>query len=516
MHVVADQSAIFNFLVRPETHGLSEPVRRIDTHGAVVFLAGDTAYKVKRAVLFPYMDFSTLEKRRVACEAEIRINAPNAPTIYRDCIPVVRQGGQLALGRGGGGDGEIVEWLVRMARFDESLTLDRIAERSGLEDGLVRQMAGSVAVAHEQAPVRTDCGFAAGFEGLIRENGDSLLETPDLFDPQEVARLTERSLALLSRHRGLLEHRQAEGLVRYCHGDLHLRNMVLVDGRPTLFDAIEFNEALATIDVLYDLAFLLMDLAERGLGRAANLMMNRYLIERRDADETDGLALLPLFISVRAAIRAKVTAAALAAGGGDAAGGAEAALSYFRFALNSLEEETPRLVAVGGFSGSGKSTLGAALAGHLGRVPGAVHLRSDIERKRLLGRAETDRLPGEAYDMETTRAVYEILRQKARVGLRAGFSVVVDAVHQRPEERSAIAAVAEDLRVPFDGIWLEAAEAVLLDRVEKRRGDASDATAAIVETQLSWGSGDVEWHRVDTAAGVDETVSAVLRLLSDA
>lgn len=515
MHVVADQNAVFDFLERPETHGLNEPVRRIDTHGAVVFLAGDTAYKVKRAVLFPYMDFSTLERRREACEAEIRINAPNAPAVYRDSIPVIRQDGQLALGGGDGGEGEIVEWVVRMARFDESLTLDRVADRSGLDDGLIRQMAASVAAAHEQAPVRTDCGFAAGFEGLIRENGASLLETPDLFDPQEVARLTERSLALLSCHRDLLERRQAEGLVRHCHGDLHLRNMVLVEDRPTLFDAIEFDESLATIDVLYDLAFLLMDLAERGLGRAANLMMNRYLIERRDADETDGIALLPLFISVRAAIRAKVTAATLAAAGGDVAGGSEAALGYFRFALNSLEEETPRLVAFGGFSGSGKSTLGAALAGHLGQVPGAVHLRSDIERKRLMGRAETDRLPAEAYDMETTRSVYEILRQKAGAVLRAGYSVVVDAVHQRPEERSAIAAVAEESHVPFVGIWLEAPKAELLERVERRRGDASDATAVIVETQLSRGGGDIGWHRVDTAAGLDRTVSVVLRLLNE-
>jgi aminoglycoside phosphotransferase family enzyme len=332
-HVVEDQRAVFDFLADPSTHGLDHPVTRIDTHGAAVFLAGANAYKVKRAVRFPFMDFSTLEKRRAACAAEIAVNRPNAPDIYRGVLPITRQDGRLGL------DGAVdaVEWCVHMRRFDERATLDKVAETVGLTPDLIRRTAAAIVRSHRRAPAHVGVEFAAGFAGLVVENGESLGETPALFPDTRVRALTDRSLELLRRVTPVLETRERDGRVRRCHGDLHLRNIVLLDTVPTLFDAIEFDETLAMIDVLYDLAFLLMDLGERGLGIEANLLLNRYLVEDRDPRQIHGLAAIQLFISVRAAIRAKVIAAGLAHASPAGRAALEAdARRYFAFAERVL------------------------------------------------------------------------------------------------------------------------------------------------------------------------------------
>lgn len=501
-HVVENQDEVFHFLSLPATYGLEQDVTHIDTHGAAVFLAGTNAYKVKRAVQFPFMDFSTLEKRRQACEAEVAVNRLDTPDIYLGVLPVVRHAGALRLG----GEGEVVEWVVHMRRFDENLTLDRIAERDGLTPTLVTRMAVAVVASHARAPVRPEIDFSAALRGLIDENGKSLRETPALFDSARVEALTAHSHEALGHVTGLLRRRSAEGQVRRCHGDLHLRNLVLLNGEPTLFDAIEFDEALATIDVLYDLAFLLMDIAERGFRFEANLLFNRYLTECRDDRQIAGLAALPLFISVRAAIRAKVIAAGL--GHLDPAeqqAAATAARHYLAFAETALKPLAPRLVAIGGLSGTGKSTLAARLAPEIGCVPGAVHLRSDIERKRQLGASEFKHLPSSAYDRLTTHAVYEALSHQAEIVLRGGYSVVIDAVHQCAEEREALQRIATRLGVSFAGLWLKAPVAVLVARVGNREHDASDADAEVVALQAQRAADAIDWHRID-AAGEFESV----------
>ena len=301
IHVVADQSEVFAFLGASATHGISEAVKRIDTHGAAVFLAGPDVYKVKRAVKFAFMDFSTLEKRRAACEAEIRANQGDSSYIYLGVVPITRSQGKLHLR----GEGEVVEWAVHMRRFDENATLDKLAQRGALTAGLVADLAVVVARAHSRAPIR-DFDNGAALKGYIVENGESLGEMAEIFPVERVRRLTEASHAQLLAHGDLMSERRKEGYVRRCHGDLHLRNIALIDGKPVLFDALEFDEAMATGDVLYDLAFLIMDLWERGYEEAANAVLNHYLWEDREPLSIKGLALLPLFLSVRAAIRAKV------------------------------------------------------------------------------------------------------------------------------------------------------------------------------------------------------------------
>jgi aminoglycoside phosphotransferase family enzyme/predicted kinase len=505
----SEQAEVFAFLGDPRTYGLQEPVARVDTHGAAVFLAGPDVYKVKRAVYFPFMDFSTLERRRQACEAEIAVNRPNAPDIYREVVAITRGPQGLELG----GSGEAVEYAVRMRRFDETATLDRMAGPSGFSPELVAKLARAVLRSHTSAPRRDGAAATRALERYLEQNEAAFAADPALFDPERAARLASDARAALASVKPLLVARGTAGYVRRCHGDLHLRNIVLIDQEPVLFDAIEFDDAIATGDVLYDLAFLLMDLEERGRREAGNLLMNRYLWESGEEAQLSGLAALPIFLSIRSAIRAKVVAAGIEhLSLSQQARAREEAKRYFWFAGEFLKPAAVRLVAIGGLSGTGKSTLAARLAPSVGRSPGAVLLRSDIERKLLFETAETERLPQTAYDEAATREVYARLQRKAELALRAGQSAVVDAVHARPAERRAIERLAQSLGLAFTGLWLEVPPAVRRERVTARRNDASDADATVVAAQSAYDVGEVTWRRLDTSGDV----SAVLPIAAEA
>jgi len=490
----SDQSEVVAFLGDPRSYRPApDRVDRIDTHGAMVFLAGDSAYKIKRAVRYAYMDFSTLELRRAACENEIRVNRANAPQIYLGAVPITREGdGKLAID----GKGAAVEWAVHMRRFDEAAGLDRLAEKGELDRPLLELLARRIAEAHERAPRRERFDQPASFARIIANDREEFAAAPDLFDPAGASILLGASEQAAGALAPLLSARSGQGFVRLCHGDLHLRNIVLIDNEPVLFDAIEFDDAIATVDVIYDLAFLLMDLDQRGLREGANLVFNGYLKSAREDAHLDALGALPLFLSSRAAIRARVAAARsrhVAAAAKVRA--IDQAKHYFAAACGYLAPAPPRLVAVGGLSGSGKTTLARRLAPLVGAAPGAVHLRSDVERKALFKVAETKRLKAEGYSPEVTARVYRRLAELAARALAAGHSVVVDAVYSTPQERSAIEEVAAGAGVPFTGFWLDAPEQVLIARVEGRRGDASDADADVVRGQLARGTGSIGWIR---------------------
>src|SRR5215475_8295276 len=419
------QQEVFAFLADPATHGGNE-VKRIDTHAASVFLAGDRALKVKRAVRFPFLDYSTLDKRRRACAAELEVNRPLAPQIYLGVVPVTRAAdGRLALG----GAGTPVEWVVEMHRFDEAQTLDCLADQAHIGAAQADRLGRAVAAAHAKAAAVDAEPWLAALASFLDQNAAAWRERPDLFGPDQAADLDQRSRAALRRIQPLLRARGTQGLIRRGHGDLHLGNIALIDGEPVLFDAIEFDPLIASGDVLYDLAFLLMDLVERGLKPAANLVLNRYLVETKRIEDLDALATLPLFLSLRAAIRAKVTAARLAHAASDQTTGiAHSARTYFQFARRCVEPAPPRLLAIGGLSGTGKSALAYALAPELAPDPGAVVLRSDIERKTLFGKDEYERLPQAAYSPAVTARIYATITDKARRAVAAGHSAIIDAV----------------------------------------------------------------------------------------
>lgn len=494
-----DQSEVVAFLSDPGAYGPGvDRVERHDTHISHVFLAGDRAYKLKRAVKFPYLDFSTPAKRREACENELALNRRTAPELYLEVRGVARTAG----GRVGWTEDEAArDWVVVMRRFGQEALLDAVAQRGELDDRLVLDLVAHIAMFHAQAGARRDFGGGAAMAALVSAN-EASLRRAKTFSAPEIAALHKLSREALAAVSQLLDARREAGKVRRCHGDLHLRNIAVIDNKPILFDCIEFSERIATIDVLYDLAFLLMDLLHRGLGSFANLVLNRYLDL---TDEDDGLAALPLFLSVRAAIRAHVT---VSQGGAD-----REARAYLTLAASLLERSPPRLVAIGGLSGTGKSTIARALAPELGAAPGARILRSDVIRKRLCGVAPETPLPSAAYSAETTARVYRSLADKALVALRAGHCAVIDAVALRPEERAAFAAVAAQAGVPFSGIWLEASEATMAGRIRTRQGDASDATEAVLRQQLGRDSGPLDWRRINVGGGLDTSVAAVRAVL---
>jgi predicted kinase len=286
-----------------------------------------------------------------------------------------------------------------------------------------------------------------------------------------------------------------------------LRNIVLLDERPTLFDGVEFNDEISCTDVFYDLAFLLMDLWRRRLPRHANAVWNRYLVETADFD---GISLLPLFLSCRAAVRAKTSATA-ARLQHDAQRRSELdgmAREYLAMAGQLLHPPRSCLVAVGGFSGSGKSTVALGLAPSIGAAPGAVVLRSDETRKRLCGVPLLQRLGPEGYSVQVSERVYSTVAEQAALVLRAGHSVVVDAVYARAADRRVIEQVAEAAAAPFIGLWLDAPESLLVDRTTRRRNDASDADASVVRLQRSQDIGDIGWFRLDASASAASVLSS--------
>ncbi len=497
----ASQDEAIAFLSEPGNYpdGVSS-VSRIDTHAALIFLAGEKAYKMKRRVRFSFLDFTSLAQREAALRAELALNRPNAPEIYREVVALRRQGdGSLAFG----GSGDVVEWVLVMRRFDERETLDRVSEREVLPLALLDALSDVVLESHRKATVLgSPFGGGEAIDRLIDENVADMNAWPDLFPAEAREALSATTRGELERQRKLLDRRRAEGKVRRCHGDLHLGNIVMWRGRPLLFDCIEFSEAISGIDVFYDLAFLLMDLLHRGLLDEANRVLNRYLLF---ADDYEGLAGLPLFLSLRAAVRAKVSAPAAAAQSDEAlaAGLRKEALLYLSQAHDYLSPSPPRLVAVGGLSGSGKSTLAARLAPKLASPPGAVWLRSDSLRKVLLERPLDERLGPEAYEQTITERVYAALRERATRTLTAGRSVLIDAVHGRPSERDALSELARSCGVSFHGLWLDAPLALRSKRVDTRTGDPSDADRSVAARQERYDLGEITWPRLDAGQPIE-------------
>jgi hypothetical protein len=506
-----DQRDTITFLRDAASYGPDvERVDLVETHVSLVFLAGERAYKLKRAVALPYLDFSTAERRRQACEAELALNRRTAPDLYLQVRRLARTAsGGLAFSD----EGPAVDWVVVMRRFDQARLLDAMAAAGELGPRLIDALADHIAQFHAAAEKRPGQGGAAALAEVIETNHRCLLAARRAgLDRRSVDALREASLAALRGAAALLDARRDAGKVRRCHGDLHLRNICLLDGEPVLFDCLEFSDELASIDILYDLAFLLMDLELRGLGDLANRVLNRYLDR---SGEDDGLAAMPLFLALRAAIRAHVTAAALESAAEDAAPAmAETAARYLGLAHRALRPEPPRLVAVGGLSGSGKSTLAAGLAPALGPLPGARVLRSDVLRKLLFGAAPEAALPESAYTAAVSRRVYELLRSKAATALAAGYAAVIDAVSLTPAERRSFADAAKAAGVPFTGLWLDAPAATMKGRLRARRHDASDATPAVLASQLDRDPGPIDWLRIDAGGGPDAALAAARRAVA--
>lgn len=465
-----------------------QPVEHVETHAAHVFLVGDRAFKIKKDVTLPYLDFSSLEKRRAALAAELEINQLFTPDLYLSVEEVLG------------------EPVLVMRRFPPTALLAWRASHGGVDAALAGRLAVMVGASHAHAP-RRDAKGAEVMTGLGAQLSQAFVDSPDIFPPADTLEFHALYEAALRCDRQLLSDRSERGLVRRCHGDVHCGNIFLENGTPRLFDAIEFSEKIATIDVLYDLAFLLMDLWSNGEKAAANVVLNRYLHLRRKEEDLSGLALLPLFLSTRAGVRALVTAdLAHELALKNSMKERSQALDWFRASVGYLKVSPPMLLCVGGLSGSGKSTAAAAVAPLLGAAPGAIHVRSDVERKVLAGAGEMERLPAESYSRQASFEVYAACLARAEKALAAGHSVVLDAVFARPDERAGAEEAARRNRAHFAGVWLDAPPETLASRVAARRGDASDATPGVVAAQLRYDLGQLDWPRVDAGGTPADTL----------
>ncbi len=503
---MSKQSEVIDFLSLPSAFDGSEEVEIVETHGALVFLCGNTALKLKRAVKYDYMDLSTVDRRRLMLLREIELNAPQAPMIYRDVLPVTRDATGLVLG----GKGPAVDWVLRMWRFPAADEFEEVVARGALDDRLASETGEAIAAYHRSAPI-------------IRREGDRLIkailaELARVFAEFAGAAGTGHVDAWLSdvdktfrRVRPVLAERGRDGHVRRAHGDLHLRNIVLIERKPVLFDALEFDEDLGTCDVLYDIAFLVMDLCHRGLKQKACRVLDAWLSEARGAEDA-GLVALPLFLSVRAAIRAMVLLQTDAARNVPCASGEEIS-AYLNLALDALTPRQPMLVAVGGYSGSGKSALAAKLAPSIDPLPGAVMVSSDLERKA--GLPKEIHLPETAYSEGRRGAVYEAMLQRAEAILGAGHSVLLDATFIDDTSRDETARTASRVGVPFQGLWLDAPEDVLEARLRARRDGASDADVSVLRKQLQATCGRLEWLHIDASKDVSEVLESARSFLRE-
>ncbi|MCA3356452.1 MAG: AAA family ATPase [Roseomonas sp.] len=452
----------------------------IQTHISAIFVGCNTAWKMKKAVALGFLDFSTLAARAHFCRRELELNQPAAPGIYREVVAITRApDGSLQEG----GAGEAVEWVLRMAPIPAGDFLDAVAARRGLTPALLDALGDAVFTLHQSSP-RVDVPDAPGAMEAVLSGNLRAARAAGL--PEAIlAPLAARFEAALERAVPSMMTRAAEGRIRRCHGDLHLGNLCLWQGKPTPFDALEFDEALAQIDTGYDLAFLLMDLDRQAGRAAANRVLNRYLARSGDYGV---LGLLPLWLGLRALVRAHVEAAR----GRDG-------VPLLRAAADYLAPPPPRLIAVGGLQGSGKSTLARGLAPSLGAAPGALLLRSDELRKRRFGLAPEAPLPPEAYTEAISTATHEELFMNAEAALRQGHAVALDAMFLDAGHRQKAAEIAARAGVPFQGFWLEAPMEILKSRILARRGDASDATIAVLECSAQSDPGMIDWQRLDAA-----------------
>jgi aminoglycoside phosphotransferase family enzyme/predicted kinase len=501
-----DQREVVAFLSDPASYGIpGVGVERIETHISIVFLVGDRAYKLKRAIRFSYVDYSTTALREKFCRTELDLNLRAAANLYIRVRAITREAaGNLTFD----GGGTIIDWVVEMRRFLQSDLFDQLAGSKKLTSRLIRDLTDAIVEFHAAAEITPHHGGRAGIEETIVGNNLNLLQSAPQLDAGQIKELHNASVVKLEAAGGLLDERREGGRVRRCHGDLHLRNVCLFEGHPTLFDCIEFNDALSCIDVFYDLAFLLMDLVRRDLNDLASAVFNHYLDLTADID---GLSALPLFMSVRAAVRAHVAVALdrqnrLPQTLGEAR-------SYLLLAGALLRPSPPFLIAIGGLSGVGKSAVAQGLASDFKPAPGARVIRSDVLRKRLFGVAPETKLPPSAYGNASTLRVYDGLQDQVVTSLAAGYTTIADTTFLREEERRRIAASAERCGVPFVGLWLDAPSEVLAARIGERRGDASDADLPILQLQLNFDVGAIEWQRIDATSDLAETLAVARELI---
>ncbi len=513
--ILNSQEEIVEALLNPRIYPASWQVKEVtvrQSHIAKVFLAGDYAFKLKRSVISPELDFSTPQKRRIACVHEMRRDTVYAPRLAVG-VKSVRKlpNGRITIG---GKAGVEIDTLLVMRRLkDENMVLSQIGDSEKFDRFDVMDLAEQLADLHCKAKLFRTKWSLDDIQKVIVEN-ESVLSCfcPKILNRDKVRMLTRHSLSLLAQNARLVSLRQKSGRVRKCHGDLLLSNIAREGDKFMFFSPIEYNDALDCIDTLYDLSYLLMDFEVHGLRRLGNMLFNHYLAYTNDMS---GYPLLPLYQSMRAATRAGVCAktAGLLTGRekSDAIGNAR---QYFKLACDFLIGNQPVLIACGGLSGSGKSRIAREIGGCLKPSPGAVILRDDVVKKQMLGCALDKHMDITLDSPASEKVVYDVLRQQTRVALASGSCVIVDALFYDESERKAIEKLAAELKVPFVGLWVDAPLEVRTERVMKRKRNPSDVRdKAELERQLCLETGPITWNQINSDQDRKQTIQTALDIL---
>ncbi|MDM7943071.1 MAG: AAA family ATPase [Hydrogenophaga sp.] len=476
----------------------AQRVELMETHGAWVLLAGEHAYKIKKPVRLPFMDFGTLALRRDACQAEVRLNRrfqtdDPATHLYLGALPIVGTARLPRWGQAGADDDEAIEWAVHMRRFDEDRRLDHLCARGALKPEHLTALAGRMAAFQASAAVSPADGPWGRFDDVLafaRDNLDTLRSgLPGASEAEQVESLGRWTQACATRLATRLAQRRGEGRVREGHGDLHLANLVLIGDEVVPFDGIEFNDALRWIDVASDMAFVWMDLLDHGQPGLANGLLSDWLDASGDTTAAD---VLPFFAVYRALVRAKVAVIRSTQAGADVAAAQDEARGYTALAGRIAQPPPPQLVITHGLSGSGKTWASSRWlqAERSGR---AIRLRSDVQRKHLHGlratQASGSGLNAGLYSPQAHTDTYAHLLERTAQLLREGWSVLVDAAFLRRHEREAFHALARSMGCAFHILATEAPLAVLRERIAARQArgaDASEATLAVLDQQLGW------------------------------
>jgi aminoglycoside phosphotransferase family enzyme/predicted kinase len=478
----------------------AEDIQLLETHLSWVLLAGLYAYKIKKPVEFSFADFSTLEKRKFYCQQELRLNGRLAPELYLDVIPITGTPNAPHVG----GDGEPIEYAVRMKRFPQDALLSHAVEQGTLLTEHIDYLVQEVSEFHRLIGTAADDSPFGTPERILEPVEENFLQINMFLDDEsqresefDIVSLRNRieSLQAWSEHEFAARKenflsRKRNGFVRECHGDMHLGNMVLHDGAVTLFDCVEFNESFRWVDIISEAAFLVMDLEDRGRPDFAHRFLNGYLEQTEDYS---GLAVFPFYLTYRALVRAKVACLRMGQEGLSQYEHKqlhEEFLSYLELAEQYTQSSEPLLMITHGYSGSGKTFGTQPVVEELG----AVRVRSDVERKRLFGLSPLEKNGSQAkeklYSSDAGLQTYHRLQELAKAIIQSGFSVIVDATFLKRKDRDQFRQLAKQLSVPFIILDLPASVETLKQRVAQRAEtglDASEAGLAVLERQLQYG-----------------------------
>ncbi len=460
-------------------HPVQQPIELIQTHVSNVFLTGEYAYKLKKSVNFGFLDFSTLAKRQHFLEEEIRLNQPLAESIYLEVVPITQEDDRLVLG----GTGEVVEYALKMRQFPQEDLLSELFESGNLQESDLEELGVIVAQFHAQTVTNDyikSFGEIDRIRQAINENYQQTSKYIGIAQTQAQYEATQHFTDnfFVSRE-ALFQQRRDENKIRECHGDLHLRNICKWQGKIQLFDRIEFNEPFRFVDVMYDVAFAVMDLEARGRKDLGNAFLNTYVEQTGD---WEGLQVLPLYLSRQAYVRAKVTSfllddAAIPTGEKETA--QKIAADYYKLAWAYTQPQQGKLMVMSGLSGSGKSTVAKKLA----RKYNAVQIRSDAVRKHLAGIPLEQKGSQEIYTAAMSQKTYARMLELAKLLLQQGFSVILDARYDLVSSRAEAINLAQSLDVPIEIIHCTAPIEVIQSRLAERNHDISDATADLLSQQ---------------------------------